>query len=220
MATLSDLLTQTRYAVSHSAKLQQQRSDLLIQLESAKQEWQDLVDSQKVLSSISEENTQRTLEYITKVINKSLAEIFQGQGRQVELSRTLYRDRYAHITVVLRTANGGTRDLDLQTGQGVKEVISFLFTVCLIAVRGGRRLLIMDELLSGLHAEAKQAVSHMIGVFCEEGFQFVMVEYGLDKSPQDPDHSFGSIFNVEQVEGLSSAVSVTNGAYTPTRYQD
>jgi hypothetical protein len=219
MSTLSALVNQTEYKLKRFHKLSESKRELSAAIDHYTALHADLIEAQRLLSTISEENTVRTLDYITGVINNALAEIFQGEGRQVSLDKELYRGRYAHIKVHLTTSTGAQRNLDLQTGSGVKEVISFLFTVCLIAVRGGRRFLIMDELLSGLHADAKAVIAELMGVFTEEGFQFLMVEYGLDNHKG---HSFGKIYNVESDNSavpVSIVREVPDGGYQPVRYQ-
>jgi len=219
MSTLTALVNQTEYKLKRFHELSESKRELSAAIDHYTALHADLIEAQRLLSTISEENTVRTLDYITGVINNALAEIFQGEGRQVSLDKELYRGRYAHIKVHLTTSTGAQRNLDLQTGSGVKEVISFLFTVCLIAVRGGRRFLIMDELLSGLHADAKAVIAELMGVFTEEGFQFLMVEYGLDNHKG---HSFGKIYNVESDNSavpVSIVREVPDGGYQPVRYQ-
>lgn len=219
MSTLSALVNQTEYKLKRFHELSEAKRELSAAIDHYTALHADLIEAQRLLSTISEENTVRTLDYITGVINNALSEIFQGEGRQVSLDKELYRGRYAHIKVHLTTSTGAQRNLDLQTGSGVKEVISFLFTVCLIAVRGGRRFLIMDELLSGLHADAKAVIAELMGVFTEEGFQFLMVEYGLDNHKG---HSFGKIYNVESDNSavpVSIVREVPDGGYQPVRYQ-
>ena len=219
MSTLSALVNQTEYKLKRFHELSEAKRELSAAIDHYTALLADLIEAQRLLSTLSEENTVRTLDYITGVINNALAEIFQGEGRQVSLDKELYRGRYAHIKVHLTTSTGAQRNLDLQTGSGVKEVISFLFTVCLIAVRGGRRFLIMDELLSGLHADAKAVIAELMGVFTEEGFQFLMVEYGLDNHKG---HSFGKIYNVESDNSavpVSIVREVPDGGYQPVRYQ-
>lgn len=219
MSTLSALVNQTEYKLKRFHELSESKRELSAAIDHYTALHADLIEAQRLLSTISEENTVRTLDYITGVINNALAEIFQGEGRQVSLDKELYRGRYAHIKVHLTTSTGAQRNLDLQTGSGVKEVISFLFTVCLIAVRGGRRFLIMDELLSGLHSDAKAVIAELMGVFTEEGFQFLMVEYGLDNHKG---HSFGKIYNVESDNSavpVSIVREVPDGGYQPVRYQ-
>ena len=91
----------------------------------------------------------------------------------------------------------------LQSGTGLSQVVSFMFAICLIEIRKGRRLLILDERLNGLHKEAKRILSKVIEIFAEGGFQFIFVEYGLN--------NIGKIYNVEHRGNESKIVSLEKG---------
>ena len=85
-----------------------------------------------------------------------------------------------------------------------KYLTFFLFVLSLIEIRKGRRLLMMDELLSGLHPEAKAIVVRIMTIFAEEGFQFVMVEYGVNE--------LGKIYLVEKPDSTAK-VTALDGEY-------
>lgn len=210
MTTLSSLLAKAEYNVKRKEQLEQEIRSLVQSLTDTTQLCSDHVEAQRLLASIEEKNTADTLAFVTNIINKALTQIFQGDGRKVTLSKDFYQGRYAHINVQLQTKGGAVRDLDLQTGQGVKEVIAFLFTVCLIAVSGSRRLLIMDELLSGLHPKAKTVIFELMGFFVDDGFQFLMVEYSADNYQGN---SFGKIYQVIPEDGVSRVELIPNGEY-------
>lgn len=164
-----------------------------------------MIEAQQLLAAVSDTNTQKVLDYITGVINKALSEMFPYDERRIFLEKKMYRNTHAHIVVKLVTGKGIVRDLTLQTGTGLRQVISFLFLVSLIEIRGGRRILLMDELFSGLHSDAKAVISDIISIFAEEGFQFVFVEYGLN--------DLGRIYNVEKL-GETAKIYPLDGDYT------
>ena len=164
----------------------------------------NMVEAQQLLTTVSDANTTAVLDYITGIINKTLGELFPHDSRRIYLEKTMYQGQHAHINIKLTGTNGKTRDLTLQSGTGLRQVISFLFVLSLIEIRKGRRLLIADELLSGLRPEAKRIVTDIIRIFAEEGFQFAFVEYGVN--------DLGKVYLVEK-PGAVATVTPMDGVY-------
>lgn len=164
----------------------------------------NMIEAQQLLTTVSDANTTAVLDYITGIINKTLGELFPHDSRRIYLEKTMYQGQHAHINIKLTGTNGKTRDLTLQSGTGLRQVISFLFVLSLIEIRKGRRLLIADELLSGLHPEAKRIVADIIRIFAEEGFEFAFVEYGVN--------DLGKVYLVEK-PGAVATVTPMDGVY-------
>lgn len=163
-----------------------------------------MIEAQQLLTTVSDSNTTAVLDYITGVINKTLGELFPHDSRRIFLEKTMFQGQHAHINIKLTGTNGQVRDLTLQSGTGLRQVISFLFVLSLIEIRKGRRLLLADELLSGLHPEAKRIVTDIISIFAEEGFQFAFVEYGVN--------DLGRIYIVEKPNDVAT-VTPMDGVY-------
>lgn len=189
---------------NNAQKLQQKVDSLVKQLEEKNNEYLVMVEAQKLLVSVSDSNTNAVLDYITGIINKTLGELFPHDSRRIHLEKTMYRGQYAQINIKLTGTEGKTRDLQLQTGTGLRQVISFLFILSTIEIRKGRRILLADELLSGLHPEAKRIVMEILQIFAEDGFQFAFVEYGVN--------DVGRIYMVEKPNAVAT-VTPLDGKY-------
>ena len=186
--------------LANKRNLTRKRENLLKSLQESQDEYVHMLDAQKLLSAVSEENTEQTLSFITGMVNKVLSEIFPNSTRRIVLKKKLYAGSKPHINVLLINGLGDELDLDLQEGDGIKQIISVMYVICLIEIRKGRRLLILDERLNGLHARAKQVLAEIIKIFAEGGFQFIFVEYSLN--------SIGKIYNIETRGDASTPVYV------------
>lgn len=139
-----------------------------------------------ILASVSEAHTNEIIGAITDVINKALAVLFPKDAKTIEIQKSMYRDTHPHYNILLKTNTGIVRTFN-QSGTGLTQVISFLFTTCLIDSRKGRKIMVMDELLNGLHPDAKEIVSSLMTALstrAHDPFQFVCVEYGMDIGKQ------------------------------------
>lgn len=190
MSVFTQQIMSMELAYKRKLELEDKVNSMIKQLDEMNNHLIVMLEAQRLLATVSEDNTTAVLDYITGIINKALAELFPYDKPRIFLEKKLHAGQHAHILVKLENSKGKVRDLVLQTGTGQRQVISFLFVVSLIEIRKGRRLLIMDELLSGLHPEAKTIVTDIMKIFAEEGFQFVMVEYGVD--------SLGKLYLVEK----------------------
>lgn len=171
-----------------------------------------MLNAQKLLSTVSDDNTEQTLSFITGMVNKVLAEIFPNNVRRIKLKKKLYAGSKPHINVILVNDEGIELEMDLQEGEGIKQIVSVMYVICLIEIRKGRRLLILDERLNGLHARAKKVLSEILKIFSDGGFQFIFVEYSLN--------DLGKIYNIEDRGGKSVPVYVEGNYSDDLVYMD
>lgn len=211
MAVYSELIESLKIKKNEKEKAKTLISRLTKENVEKTQRLDELDKVQKMFSTISDDNLAKTLDYVTDVINKALSEIFKSDVRKVHLEKALYGGKHSHINLVLLNGDGVQRDIVLQAGSGLRQVVSFLYTLSMIEIQGGRKLLVMDELLGSVHPKAKNVLLDLMEIFTEEGFQFLMVEYGVN--------DFGKMYIVENVKG-ESTVSVLDHAYEDEIYLD
>lgn len=182
----------------HSAEIR--RVEIAKELTNSTRQLELLEETRNILAIVNDSQTNMTLDFIVGIINKTLSEVFKGDVRAIHLEKSLYAGKHVHLNVKLTTASGATRDLKTQSGSGLREIISFLFLVCLIELQKARRVLILDELLNGVHSKAKQILGEIIEMFAGSGFQFIGVEYGLN--------NVGKLYNIEKPAEIAKAYPV------------
>ena len=209
MGTVDELLQSSRdFIVEQETKTKakesigQQLEDIAKELEEKGKTLEDMVRAATILGNVADENTQFILTKITGVINSALAEMFKEDKRSISIKQTMHRNVYPHFIVELETEEGVKRTFK-QSGTGLAQVISFLFTVCLIDARKGRKIMVMDELLNGLHPDAKVIVKNLIKVLSGK-FQFVIVEYGVD---------IGKQYEVVKTNAIADVIPYQGEAY-------
>lgn len=204
MSIYAQDIMQLRTQYTQAMQLKAQIDSYIENLSKLNNQYAVFLEAQQLLAVVSDNNTTAVLDYIVGVINKALNELFPYDARRVYLEKKMFNGQHAHIIVTLVNSKGKKRDLSLQSGTGLRQVVSFLFIISLIEIRKGRRILLMDELLSGLHQDAKRIVLDIIKIFAEEGFQFVIVEYGVQ--------NFGRMYIAEKPDDTATLTAL-DGSY-------
>lgn len=202
----NDLLANLKYKLASKKTLELKEQQLSEKLKEAQHTFTVMLNAQKLLSSVSDQNTERTLGFITGMVNKVISEVFPNNTKTVYLEKKLYGGTKPHINVIVQDDEGNTLDLNTQEGEGLCQIISIMYVICLIEIRKGRRLLILDERLNGLHSKAKAILSEVLRIFAEGGFQFIFVEYSLN--------DLGKIYNIEKHGKDSIIVDMEGRVYS------
>lgn len=186
---INSLLSQANQVEIMYRERGRQKLQLLESIKNIEHEVQELqkelelyIRACNMLGTVADGVTHETLENITMVINRALTILFPNNARSVRIVKKMYRKVYTHFIVELVTETGSVRSFKV-SGSGLSQVISFLFLVCLVDARGGRKLIVMDEILNGLHPSAKGVIYDII-MALNKRFQFVIIEYGLDIGKQ------------------------------------
>lgn len=139
----------------------------------------DNKEAMAILNTVKDMNTAQSYAFIEHNLNIALEKVFSGSVRRIRLVEGTYNGKYPELKLELVTENGVKRSLKTDSGHGMRQVVSLLCTLCLICVSGARRLLILDEVLTGLSAESRKAVDDILWAFAGIGFQFLIVEHGF-----------------------------------------
>ncbi|MNV26857.1 hypothetical protein D3C71_1179840 [compost metagenome] len=206
-SAIDNLLNRTANLVAAQSERRTQKIELDKRIDKlqaeflAKEEELDkLIRAAFLISSASDKTVEKTLGVITGVINKALAVIFPHDPRVISIVPHTHKSTYPHFNVVLTAGVEQRKRKFSQSGSGLAQIVSFLFTITMIDARKARRLIIMDEILSGLHPDAKELIRDLI-LAVSHRFQFVIVEYGLDIGKQYEMKRKGKISTIEVYDG-------------------
>lgn len=180
--------------------------DLKAQIEKQKQELEELkkeqdlyIRSSNLLGLVTDEMTQNALTTVTSIVNKALLVLYPEGNRQIRITKKMYRKKYQHFVVDLIVDGGKVRSFN-QSGSGLKQVISFLLLLSFIDARGGRKILVMDEILPGLHSKGKAIIKALMQAVSDR-FQFVVIAYDFDIGDEFEVVRIGDTATVTAYEG-------------------
>jgi hypothetical protein len=208
----NNLTSEVRVGINTRSSLEEKISNLRELSNENMRKVQVLTGAKQLLSVVSEEALDNTVTYITSIVNKVLNDMFEGTGNtySIKLTKELYRKRYTHVNLNLYE-DGNERDFKISTGMGIRQVISFLYVMCLIEESGRRKFVVLDEVLSNLNPEAAECVGAIIKIFAKGsevngGFQFFMIDHGNfdENSVLDP---YIQRINIRKIDKVSTVVS-------------
>ena len=139
----------------------------------------DMKTALGVLNTVKDMNTAQSYAFIEHNLNLALDKVFTGKIRKIKLVEGTLNGKYPELRLELITENNVKRSLKTDSGHGMRQGVSLLITLCLICISGARKFLVLDEVLTGLSPEAKEAVDEILWTFAGIGFQFVIVEHSF-----------------------------------------
>jgi type I site-specific restriction endonuclease len=161
-----------------------------------------------ILRGVSDEVVQKSYKFIEDNINEALSRIFVNTVRKIRI-KEYSRGDHPQLEIELLTEGGRVRSLKTSSGHGIMQVISLLCTLCLIVITNSRRVLAMDEVLSGLSGPTRRIVEEILWAFTEVGFQFIISEHGYILKNS-------KVYHLEMRNGVSGVIKEyieTEGVY-------
>lgn len=205
MSEFTSRILKLETEMEHYKQAEEKVNSLIKKLETDNDLYCVYLETQQILSSVSDSNAKAILQYITGIINKALAVVFPYGDIRIDIDTPVGVRNKANIKIKLLDGDK-TRDLAEGVGSGIGQVVSFLFILSIIDLRKGRKLVILDELLNALHEKAKNVVMEIIKIFTEEGFQFVLIEHNSA-------NNLGKIYLVEKPDDKATIHALDTGEY-------
>lgn len=150
----------------------------------------------EVLRQVNSVAVEQAYRFLETNLNEALSRMFKGTTRQIRIKETMFRQKYLQLNIELDVGGGITRSIKDDSGHGIAQIISFLSLLCLIVITGQRKLMVIDEVLSGVSIENRRIINDIMWAFTEIGFQFLVNEHGF--IPQG-----AYVYHLEMVGGVS-----------------
>lgn len=163
----------------------------------------------EILRQVSDEAVGQAYKFLEQSLNSALAKMFTKTTRRIELKESIRSNQYPQLEIVLHVGNGKTRSLKSDSGHGLAQIVSLLSILSLIVITGSRRILVMDEVISGLSVHNRKIVSDILWTFTEIGFQFIVNDHGF---VPEGSHVYYLEMNGD-VSGVKKDYIATKGVY-------
>lgn len=163
----------------------------------------------EILRKVSDEAVGQAYKFLEQSLNSALSKMFTNTTRQIELRESTRANQYPQLEIVLHVGKNKTRSLKSDSGHGLAQIISLLSILSLIVITGSRRILVMDEIITGLSVHNLKIVTDILWTFTQIGFQFLINEHGFI-----PKGSY--VYHLEmigEVSGIKKEYLERNGVY-------
>lgn len=149
----------------------------IVKLEEMVVIYQQVVDVYKRVMSTRNNQVKTVLE---EVLNRALQAVPLDTEYRAEIQGPDYTKANSSVVIKLIDQNSGKERTPLVgTGTMVSQLISFLMSAIVIKFSGKRRIMFLDEVLSGFYdKESIRLFGEILVALAEnEGFQFIIVEH-------------------------------------------
>lgn len=150
----------------------------------------------EILQSLTNDAVQKAYRFLEDRLNETLERMFVGTKKKVHIHEYLRDNKHPQLEIVIKLENGKVQDLSDDSGHGVAQLTSILCLLSLIVITGSRKIMVMDEVVSGLSVHNRKILNDIIWCFAEIGFQFIICEHGFIPSGSQ-------VYHMEEVGGVS-----------------
>lgn len=179
IGTVNELEVQQMANIKTKEKLLADAEELVRKAELKQEELDVVTNAISILRIVSDNSVKESYEYITESVNAALSRIFTESTRRIRLQESTLKGQYPQLEVILEVGDGIERSLKFNSGHGLTQVISLLCILTIIVITKSRRLLVLDEVLSGLSDSAREIIADILWTFTDIGFQFIICEHGF-----------------------------------------
>ena len=190
-------------------RLEQQIEDLKKKVVDDKEALDIATHAIEILRQVSDEAVSKAYGFLEKSLNSALERMFTNTTRKIRIHEYIRNNQYPQLELELDVGNGIKRSLRTDSGHGLAQIVSLLSILSLIVITGSRRILVMDEVLSGVSVHNRKIVEDILWSFTEIGFQFIINEHGF--VPRG-----SSVYHLEMVGDVSHVKQnyiATQGVY-------
>lgn len=190
--------------------------DLKMKIKDDKEALDIATNAIEILRKVSDEAVRQAYKFLEASLNASLERMFENTTRRIALKEYTRNNQYPQLEIELTVANGKVRSLKADSGHGLAQIVSLLSILSLIVITNSRRLLVMDEIISGLSIHNREIITDILWTFTEIGFQFVVNEHGY--VPRG-----AKVYHLEMVGDVSHVKETyieNNGVYLQGDYND
>lgn len=132
----------------------------------------------EILRQVSDEAVTQAYKFLEESLNSALSRMFEHTTRKIQLHEYTRSNQYPQLEIELLVGNNKKRSLKADSGHGLAQIVSLLSILSLIVLTNSRRILVMDEVISGLSVHNRKIVTDILWQFTEIGFQFLVNEHG------------------------------------------
>lgn len=203
-------------------QLEKSINELMVQNSSNKEALDIATHAIEILRQVSDEAVSKAYGFLEGSLNSALERMFAHTTRKIEIREFIRNNQYPQLELVLHVGNGVTRSLKSDSGHGLAQIVSLLSILSLIVITGSRRILVMDEIISGLSVHNRKIVSDILWSFTEIGFQFIVNDHGFVPEGSHVYHleMNGDVSSVKKHYIASSGVYLQGDGKTEYTYND